>query len=217
MSNETIMTRINTALKHEVASRHSYFQLRYFLIGKEPTNQAKMWQCLRELKTRTESLSSLDLEIEETKDKLKLLDITKTELLESLNNATIDQGLQAARIEIKIRQNSRQKTSAEASLASLIERKKWIEEESRFFIETFENIQKIETLKPFDDFESQKQYWQEKLSQKINLKMLMNNQIDHELLETIVALPDDIPIKKQTLVALNERHQQLLESIKNKG
>ena len=59
-----LMTAMDDLLKNEVVQRHSYFQLKYFLIGKEPTNQAKMWQCLRELKTRRQSLKAISLEIE---------------------------------------------------------------------------------------------------------------------------------------------------------
>lgn len=209
-----LIEEIQDVLKNEVSSRHSYFQLRYFLIGKEPTNQSKMWQCLRELKTRHESLSNLDLEREETKDRIELLDIS-IEKLEEDNPYLQDAKASIKNREtiIKIRQIQRQKTAAQASLSSLEERKKWLEEESRFFLETFKNIQKVEPLKSFDDLESQKQYWGEKLSQKLNLKMLTNNQLDSELIETIVALPDDVPLKKQTLATLNVRHSQMLKTM----
>ena len=61
-----LVKEINDVIqKQEINSRHSYFQLKYFLIGKEPTLQSKMWQCLRELKTRNESITNMDLELEE--------------------------------------------------------------------------------------------------------------------------------------------------------
>ena len=56
--------------QQEISQRHSYFQLKYFLIGKEPTYQSKMWQCLRELRNRVESLDNMSLEIDELKDKI---------------------------------------------------------------------------------------------------------------------------------------------------
>ena len=71
-----IKEKISELLKNEVVSRHSYFQLKYFLIGKEPTNQAKMWQCLRELKARQEILNSVDLQLEEEKDNLEIYNIS---------------------------------------------------------------------------------------------------------------------------------------------
>ena len=67
MSNEISLNmelkeEISRILKNEVAERHSYFQLRYFLIGKEPTIQSKMCQCIKERKIRKEALDSLELE-----------------------------------------------------------------------------------------------------------------------------------------------------------
>ena len=70
-----LMVEMKEILKNEIAERHSYFQMKYFIINKEPTIQSKMWQCLREIKTRHESLESIMLEIDEGKDNLELIDI----------------------------------------------------------------------------------------------------------------------------------------------
>ncbi len=77
----------------------------------------------------------------------------------------------------------------------------------------FETLQKTETLRDFDDVDAQKQYWQEKLSQKLNLKMLTGGQLDTELIETVIALPDDMHIKQQILQTLNIRHSQMAKAI----
>ena len=37
----------------------------------------------------------------------------------------------------------------------------------------------------------------------MNLKILLENNIDIELVETVLSLPDDIPIKQQVLNKLN--------------
>jgi hypothetical protein len=232
MSTDTqpnLLQEIDAALKNEVVQRHSYFQLKYFLIGKEPTNQSKMWQCLRELKTRKESLDALELEIADSKDKIELLDIGIEKLRVQAEdspilppwNTNLDEGNPSTRVrlqtldiqetEIKIRQLERQKKAAEAGLLQLAERKKWLEEEARFFLETFKNLQKLEPLRPYDDLNSQKQYWGERLANKLNLKMLTHNQLDTELVETIVALPDDIPVKQQALNTLQVRHASMLQ------
>jgi hypothetical protein len=116
-------------------------------------------------------------------------------------------------IRIALRQINRQIQSLNENLKEIEERKKWIEEESRFFVETFKNLNKIEPLRHFDDFESQKEYWNEKLTQKVNLKMLTQNSIDSELVETIVALPDGVQIKKQTLQTLTFKQNQLLQQL----
>jgi hypothetical protein len=208
---EKLIAEMDDVLKQEIAQRHSYFQLKYFVIGKEPTVQSKMWQCLRELKSRKESLDSIELEIEESKDKLELIDISIQK--NNLEHSETDKLTQREN-EIKIRQIERQKKALQANQIQLAERKKWIYEEAQFFLETFKNLLKVEPLKHFDDITSQKQYWTERLSQKLNLKMLTNNQLDTELIETIIALPDDMPIKKQTLGTLELRHASMVNQLK---
>lgn len=213
-----LLAEIEKVLENEPASRHSYFQLKYFLIGKEPTNQGKMWQCLRELKTRKESLDSLELEVEETKDRLELLDIKIEKIKNSeIKTDNLDNLLELNKREqiIKLRQAERQKAAIKTTLENLAERKKWLQEESKFFLETFKSIQKIEPLKAFDDLEAQKQYWGEKLTQKLNLKMLTSNHLDSDIVETIISLPDDVPLKKQTLSTLNIRHAQMIQQMKD--
>ena len=223
MSNKIMLDLIDKALENEVCSRHSYFQLRYFLIGKEPTIQAKMWQCLRELKTRRESLSALDLEIEETKDKIELLNINieKIKIEQNFEEPDNTKGHLIIYIElnkqegdIKIRQAERQIKSAEVNLAQLTEKQKWLEEECQFFLQTFIVLEKTEKLKHFDDVDSQKQYWSDKLTNKLNLRMLTGNPLDIELIETIISLPDDMPVKKQTINTLNNRHAQMADALK---
>jgi hypothetical protein len=75
----------------------------------------------------------------------------------------------------------------------------------------FKNLQEVEPLLDYDNLKAQKQYWGEKLLQKINLKMLMQSHVDTELIETVLALPDDIPIKEQTLKNLDVRHRQMVD------
>lgn len=198
------LEEIENILKLEVAQRHSYFQLKYFLIGKEPTNQSKMWQCLRELKARKEALDNLNLEIENTKDNLELLEISSEQYIDGENRE----------MNIKKRQNGRMIAATKDKLIQLEKRKQWTEEEMVFFLETFKSIQKIEPMKNFDDLDAQKEYWSEKLTQKLNLKMLTSNQIDTEIVETIIALPDDIPIKKQTLNTLMIRKEKMIKQLK---
>lgn len=216
MSSENIslITELDDVLGQEITPRHSYFQLKYFIIEKEPTIQAKMWQCLRELKSRKESLDSMDLEVEETKDKIELIDISIEKASEEKSKAQ-SQILLERELSIKIRQLERQKKACLNTLKQLATRKKGIEEESRFFLESFKNLQKIEPLKNFDDLDAQTQYWTEKLSQKLNLRMLTHNNIDTELVETIVSLPDELPIKKQTLTTLSLRHASMVKQLKD--
>ena len=210
-NNNKLISEIDEVLKQEVSQRHSYFQLKYFVIGKEPTIQSKMWQCLRELKTRKESLDAIELELEDTKDKLELLHIS----IEKIGLASPEDDLTQRENKIKIRQIERQKKAVQTNTLQLVERKKWLEEESRFFLDTFKALLQIEPLKHFDDLESQKQYWGERLSQKLNLKMLTHNQLDTEMVETILALPEDMPIRKKALGTLELRHANMIRQLQS--
>lgn len=211
---------ISKIIEKSVPERHSFFQLRYFVIGKEPTNQAKMWQCLREIKARKDSLDSIELEIEEQKDTLELLELEEKVL--DLNNFKEDTAeineLKSQENRIKVKKAKRQKKSTTSNIAQLLNRKKYIEEELEFFLEMFKTLETVEPLKSLDDVNAQKEYWAEKLTQKLNLKMLLGGQLESELVETIVALPDDMNIKKQILNTLTLRHEQLVKKIEgNRG
>ena len=149
-------------------------------------------------------------------NKIELLDILASKLeiqMKECSDTHIEQ-LTKKELEIKIKQNRRHKKAAESALSELINRKKYIEEEAKFFIESFKSFEKLEPLKHFDDFESQKEYWSERLSQKMNLKMLTNNQIDTELIETVVTLPDELQIKKQIMNTLSLRHESMIQQLK---
>ena len=178
----------------ELASRHSFFQLQYFLIGKEPTNQSKMWQCLRELNARKENLENIALQIEEENDNIDLENLNLLEL-EQKEKQEISE-LDKKRIQITKNKINRKINSLSKNIKSLSKKTKDIEEECEFFIQTFNSIKEKEPLKHFDDLEAQKNYWGTKLLEKINLKLILNSNIDTDLVETILALPDDIPIKK---------------------
>jgi hypothetical protein len=200
MSTELIK-KMDDLLKNDVVSRHSYFQLKYFLIGKEPTNQAKMWQCLRELKLRKDNLKNLLLQIEEEKDKLELHEINLIKL-NKLKDQEIDE-ITAKELVVKQRQLNRAVEGVKNTILDLQEKQRFIEEECEFFLQTYNNIEKIEPIKNFDDIDAQKEYWGTKLLEKMNLKILLENNIDIELVETVLSLPDDIPIKQQVLNKLN--------------
>jgi len=211
---------ISRILEKNLPQRHSYFQLRYFVIGKEPTNQSKMWQCLREIKTRKESLDSIELEVQEQIDALELKEIEEKVLrMESpmaSSNLEVSE-LRGKEKEIKLRKVKRQKKAAKSNIIQLLSRKKYIEEELSFFLEMFKALEKTEPLKDLDDLEAQKAYWSEKLAQKLNMKMLLGGQLESELVETIVALPDDMEIKKRILSTLAMRHESIVKKMEDKG
>lgn len=212
MTSEKLMSDISEIMKNDVCERHSYFQMKYFLINKEPTHQSKMWQCLREIKARQESLIAIDLEIEDSKENLELMQMDIDRLGSALSRKKSLGKSQKSirRTEIRLNKACRQRLAGSRNLESLQRKKRNIEEEAAFFVATFKNLEQVEPLKDFDDLEAQKQYWGERLLQKINLKMLLHSQVDTELIETALALPDDVPIKEQTVKNLDNCHKQML-------
>ena len=207
MSSE-LYAEIEKLLTNDIVDRHSFFQLKYFIVGKEPTSQSKMWRCLSELKSRKTDLNGINLEIEETKDVLELLDIEEGRLKNWKKN---DDEFSDKEAEIKKRQIARKRISIQKSLSDLERKLKFTEEEASFFLQAFHSISKKEPLKPYDDLESQKEYWNEKLSQEFNLKILLQHAPDTELVKTILALNDDSEIKKQTVHILNTTQKKLIQ------
>lgn len=213
MENKDLMTELRDVLVNEPAERHSYFQMKYFIVGKEPTTQSKMWQCIREIKARHDSLEAIELELEEAGDNLELIEININRNKTILNKKKA-KGINPVAIrisEISLRKSERQMMAAKKNIEALAKKRKYLQEEAKFFVLAFKNLQEVEPLLDYDDLKAQKQYWGEKLLQKINLKMLMQSHVDTELIETVLALPDDIPIKEQTLKNLDVRHRQMVD------
>ena len=80
--NEGLTNEMNKILDTHIVNRHSYFQLKHFIIGKEYTNQSRMWCCVRELQARKETLLALEDQIAEFEDDKELLqiDIQKSQM-----------------------------------------------------------------------------------------------------------------------------------------
>ena len=153
MENTNILTQMNEILNYEMAERHSYFQMKYFIVNKEPTTQSKMWQCLREIKSRYESLQALDLEIDESKDNLELIDININKMT-AIYDKKVSMGKPSDSLkisEIKLRKAKRQRVMADKNIETLVKKKKNLEEEANFFVLSFRNLEVVEPLKDYDD------------------------------------------------------------------
>jgi len=58
----------------------------------------------------------------------------------------------------------------------------------------------------------QKLYWNEKLSQEFDLKILLHRQPDVELVKTILALTDDLEVKKTTVRLLQNTQKAISDT-----
>lgn len=194
--------------------RHSLFQLKYFLIGKEPTIQSKLWRCIRELKARKDTSTSLLLEIEDVKDDRELIQLNIDEILEQ--NASITNEIMIKKADLSIRKLKRKQQELLNRLENLNNRLNSLKEEIDYLCRSYESLSQIEPLKPYDDLNSQKQYWDEKLSQDLYLRNVFNAPADLELIKTILALNHDSPLKKATQNLINEAQTKIENKNKQK-
>lgn len=199
--------------KHPMTGRHSYFQLKYFIVNKEPTIQAKLWQCLREMKARKETLDGLELERAELLDQIELSEIALSRPDANASAYGIDtpddEWSQRERA-ISKRQGERRLASLKKGLDGLEVRQRETEEEAAFFLQAFTDLEKVEKAKPYDDVEAQKAYWSARFSNEMNMKLMLEHRIDPELAKAVLSLPDDVGVKRELVGVLN-RQQQAIE------
>lgn len=189
---------IKNILQNEVVERHSYFQLKHFLIGKEPTIQSKLWRCIREIKIRQDSVDAINLEIEDVKDDIKLIEI-------DLKRHESDPEEEQV---IRSRKNKRKKQSFEKRLYDLNQKLKNIIEECDFLANSFSELEEIEKLKSFDDTEEQSKYWEAKLTEELNAKLISGTPPDAELIKTIFALDSNSKIRNNLISNINKQTER---------
>jgi len=224
MSSELINKADEILGTHTLADRHSYFQLKNYIIGKEHTLHGKMWQCVRELKTRRDSIDAIKLQIEDVNDKLELIDIKKikhtsaVKMLNSGEDSTCTE-LDKREYAIQLRQLSRDSKQLEKNGADLVIKMKSVQEEINYFVQAFEHLNKMGDWKEFDDEKAQETYWNAKLEHELNMRLVLGQPIDIELGRTIEALEDNAPVKQRLMGLINERQllaKEQMERIKGK-
>lgn len=224
MSSELINKADEILEEHSIADRHSYFQLKNYIIGKEHTLHGKMWQCIRELKTRRDSVDAIKLQIEDVNDKLELIDIQKEKLAITSDYAEtqLEQillPLTKKEKVIKIRQLDRDKVQLEKNGVDLVNKTKSIQEEINYFIQAFEALKNMGEWKEFDDVKAQESYWYSKLEDELTMRLVLGQPIDIELSRTIRTLDNDAPVKQKLVGLINERQMiaaKQMERLKEK-
>jgi len=211
-SNNEFFEQIDKVLEKAPENRHSYYQLKYFILGKEPTTQSQLWQCLRELQSRKDNIDNINLQIEDTKDELELTNIemekveSDDEALEYVNSK-LNEICKKER-HIKSRILKRKQESLLNNINKLEKKLQFEFQEARFFFQAFESLEEIEPLKDYDDYDAQKEFWEAKISEEINLRILTKQPLPSELIKTALSLHKDSQIKEQVT--------DLLENCRNK-
>jgi seryl-tRNA synthetase len=187
------MMEIEELLKNSQMGSPTFFQLNYFVIGKEPTPQSKMHKCIEEIRDRYKAIKNIKFEIDELKDQNELLSLSLIEVKTSKD------------YEIRIRQVDRKIDSNIEQIEFLKSKIDSYEKEIKFLKELFDQINERVPLKPWDDYNVQLEYWNAKMTQEINTRAIMGLPADLETIKLISALPDQMPIKKQLLSHIEKK------------
>lgn len=183
------LEKIDKLLKKAPEGRASYYQLQCFVLGKEPTMQSQMWQCLTELQSRRETIDNITFEIDNLKDQMEL------NVIEQERCVCEDKRER----KIKLRILKRNRESTQNNINKLEKKLNYVIQEARFFVKAFEVLEEKEPLKDFDDLEAQKELWEAKISEEINLRILLNQGLNTDLIKTALALHPDSNVRSEVL------------------
>ncbi len=183
--------------KKVVVNRHSDFQIEKFIVGKEVTPSAKAWQCIRELKSRYESLISLEMEIANVLDDIE---IKKIEIEE-------EQEKNSRKTPFLVRKLQRSLTNLQINHDKLLENKKNYEEECTKLLEIYNKIDANCEVKNWNDAEAQREYFENKFANELNLDFLLGNPVNKELVKSILQLDNSSKLKNNLMesIPVNKR------------
>lgn len=201
------MDQVNEVLKQATPTRQSFFQLNFFVLGKEPTIQAKLRRCIDEMNMRRSSVEAMEMEIEELTDKAEI----DAKAIKRLEEGSGDFGFDKSPDPINIRRSKRKLSATYKQIEKLKKDCLSTKEELNFFLQAFKKYEKVQPLKNWDDLEVQLEYWNAKLQHEVQAKTILQQPITVDVLTTILSLPDIAPIKKQ-IVELIDKQQKRLNS-----
>lgn len=208
---EKIISKIN------MPDRHSFFQMEKFMIGREPTAHSQIWQIVREMQVRAETVDNYLQQLEDAEDDLEMFDINIERCNRKLRDETSAQtkmsDLNIQEYEINIRKLQRQKQSLVNSARKVRNKLRFVLEELAFLVGSYEQIvAHIGEPRPFDDRECQKEMWNEKLLEEYNLRVLLHRPLDPDFVRTVLCLGDDSPVKRHVVNLLENIQQKMLAS-----
>ena len=201
--------------ENQLPDRHSYFQIEKFIIGREPTGHAQLWAVVRELDARKETIETFEKDLKDAEDNLELFDLR----IERLNRLIREEAqskepnadLNIQEHEINIRKLEREKESLIKSARKVAKKLRHTLEEMAHLVQGYEQIvAKIGPPKAFDDEAAQKEMWNEKLLEELNLRLLLQRPLDPEFIKTAMRLPDDSYVKKQVVTILEQLQQKAI-------
>jgi len=174
-------------------NRHSFFQLQYFVIGKEPTVQARIQACKNELIVRKDEIESLMVMLEGLYDQFRIEELKIEEIKKSRRPDQIQEIDQ-----IQIREFRRKIKGFEYQIEDFKGKLQGKEEEANFLLGLYDKLCEIEEPKDWDSLPVQAEYWNARLTRDIESHLMLGKTPDAEVVQTVLALPDGMPIKAIT-------------------
>ncbi len=221
---QDLIDEVQTILdNNDLPDRHSFFQIEKFIIGKEPTFQAQLWQIVREMQVRTETIANYQHELEDAEDELELFDVQVERLnrrIEMLKTCSFaqdhpdgqNQDLNIQESEINIRKLLRKKESLVKAARKVRKKLKCTIEELAFLNAGYNQIVKKYGEPPrFDDEKAQKEMWNERLLEEFNLRAILQRPLDPEFIKTVLCLGDEAPVKKHVTALIETIQKKMLE------
>lgn len=218
---EELIVKADGILKNaDLPDRHSFFQIEKFIIGKEPTVHAQLWQIVREIQARTETFDSLQRQLEDAEDNLELMDLQIERMDREIRVWAKQEDpmsdLEIKEREINIKKLQREKESLVRSASKVRHKFKSLIEELSFLVVGYEKIVAIHgEIKAFDDDESQREIWNEKLLEEFNLRVILQRPLDPEFVKTVMCLGDEAPVKKHVAKFIDSVQRSMLEQSNN--
>lgn len=195
-----IHDRAKDIVEGKSCGRHTFFQLKHFVLGKELTTQAKLQKCVREMDARRKSLKSMILGLEDALDEAEILRLKRASLEKKKPKNTLDK----KHSEIQNRRLGRKLEMLLDSIEEMRLKIRETEEETEFFIRAFEQLEAIEPLKRYDDPEANAEFWNENFTQDLRLRLMLQKPIDLELVKCILALDPESPVRQEVVGILEQ-------------
>jgi hypothetical protein len=202
--------------KADLPDRHTFFQLEKFNIGKEPTAQARLWQIVREMQARMETVDSYRKQLEDAEDNLELFDLKIARLSRQIREEAKQEAtytdLNIGEYEINIRKLKREKEALVLASRKVRKKLKCILEELTFLAESYEKTVKCHgEIKPIDDPNAQRELWNEKLLEEFNLRIILQRPLDTEFVRTVLCLGDEAPVKQHIVKLLTDVQTKMIQ------
>lgn len=196
--------------KYSLPSRHTDFQIEQFIIGKETSIYGKMWQCIREITSRKETILNYEKELVDIDDNIEIekINLKIMETKSCFNKNIYIQELKNKKLTILISKQNRKISRMEDNKKIILNRMNDALLEAKKFVDVFNSLLQICEYKDINNQEAQVEYWNKKFGMELNLGAMFGQPANLELIKSVLALPESSPVQKQM--------QKVLENISKK-